>query len=111
MEATKDNNPFQFGGMTPNIWIEKTLRELLMALQTGTIFILLLALEDIPSLMYTSNKLFPGVIDTISSAKKPEITPFPEIWIGCLAVNDDEVFICLHDIYEVECSALLVLTA
>jgi hypothetical protein len=25
MEATKDNNPFQFGGMTPNIWIEKNL--------------------------------------------------------------------------------------
>jgi hypothetical protein len=40
MEATKDNNPFQFGGMTPNIWIEKNLRELLMASQTGTILIL-----------------------------------------------------------------------
>ena len=48
----------------------KTLRELLMASQTGTIFILFLALEDIPSLMYTSNKLFPGVIDTIPSDKK-----------------------------------------
>jgi hypothetical protein len=36
MEATKDNNPFKFGGMTPNIWIEKNLRELLMASQTGT---------------------------------------------------------------------------
>jgi hypothetical protein len=34
MEATK------VGGMTPNIWIEKTLRELLMASQTGTILIL-----------------------------------------------------------------------
>jgi hypothetical protein len=40
MEATKENNLFQFGGITQNIWIEKTLRELLMALQTGTIFIL-----------------------------------------------------------------------
>jgi hypothetical protein len=40
MEATKDNNPFQFGGMTANIWIEKNLLELLMASQTGTIFIL-----------------------------------------------------------------------
>jgi hypothetical protein len=27
-------------GMTPNIWIEKNLRELLLALQTGTILIL-----------------------------------------------------------------------
>ena len=61
--------------------------------------------------MYISNKLFPGVIDTIPSDKKQEVTPFPEIWIGCLAVNDDEVFICLHDIQEVVCSALLVLTA
>jgi hypothetical protein len=50
MEATKDSNPFQFGGMTPKIWIEKTLRELLMASQTGTIFFLFLALEDIPAL-------------------------------------------------------------
>ncbi len=91
MEATKENNPFQFGGITPNIWIEKTLRELLMASQTGTIFILFLALEDIPSLMYTSNKLFTGVIDT----RVPEVTPFPEIWIGCLGVNDDKVFVCL----------------
>jgi len=40
MEATKDNNPFQFEGMTPNIWIEKNLRELLKASQTGTILIL-----------------------------------------------------------------------
>jgi hypothetical protein len=70
MEATKENNPFQFGCITPNIWIEKTLLELLMASQTGTIFILYLALEDISSLMYTSNKLFPGVIDTIPSDKK-----------------------------------------
>ncbi len=70
MEATEDNNPIQFGGMTPNIWIEKTLRELLMASQTGTIFILFQALEYIPSLMYTRNKLFPGVIYTIPSDKK-----------------------------------------
>ena len=61
--------PIQFGGMTPNIWIENNLRDLLMAAQTGTIFILFLAFEDIPSLMYTSNKLFPGVIDTIPSGK------------------------------------------
>jgi hypothetical protein len=40
MEATKDINPFQFEGMTPNIWIEKNLRELLKASQTGTILIL-----------------------------------------------------------------------
>jgi hypothetical protein len=26
MEATKDNNQFQFGGMTLNIWIEKHLQ-------------------------------------------------------------------------------------
>jgi hypothetical protein len=38
MEATKENNPIQFGGMTPNILIEKNLQELLMASQTGTIF-------------------------------------------------------------------------
>ncbi len=25
MEATKKNNPFQFGVIIPNIWIEKTL--------------------------------------------------------------------------------------
>jgi hypothetical protein len=37
MEATKNNNLFQFGGMTPNIWMEKNLRELLMASQKGTI--------------------------------------------------------------------------
>ena len=37
MEATKDNNPFQFGGMTLNIWIVKNLRELLMASETRTI--------------------------------------------------------------------------
>ncbi len=69
MKATQENNPFQFGGITQNILIEKTLRELLMASQTGTIFILFLALEDIPSLMYTSNKLFSGIIDTIPSDK------------------------------------------
>jgi hypothetical protein len=40
MEATKNNNPFQFGGMTPNIWMEKNLRELLMASQKGTILFL-----------------------------------------------------------------------
>jgi hypothetical protein len=65
MEATKDNNPFQFEGMTVNIWIEKNFRELLMASKTGTNLILFTALEDIPNLMYSSNKLFPGVIDTI----------------------------------------------
>jgi len=31
--------PFQFGGITPNICIEKNPRELLMASQTGTILI------------------------------------------------------------------------
>ncbi len=70
MEATKDNNPFQFEGMTLNIWIEKNMRELLMAWQTGTILVFFKALEDIPNLMYTSNKLFPGVIDTIPSDNK-----------------------------------------
>jgi hypothetical protein len=45
MEATKDSNPYQFGGKTPKIWIEKTLRELLMASQTGTIFILFFSIR------------------------------------------------------------------
>ena len=85
MEATKENNPIQFGGITPNIWIEKTLRELLMASQTGTIFILFLALEDIPSLMYTSNKLIPGVIDTIPSDKSTRGHTFSRDldWLSC----------------------------
>jgi hypothetical protein len=64
MEATKNNNLFQFGGMTRNIWMEKNLRELLMASQKGTILNLFKAIEDIPSLMFTSKKLFPDVIDT-----------------------------------------------
>ena len=78
-EATKDNNPFQFEGMTPNIWIEKNLRELLKASQTGTI------LEDIPSLMYTSNKLVPGVIDTIPSDNKTRGHTFSQDldWLSC----------------------------
>jgi hypothetical protein len=85
MEATKDKNPFQFGGITPNIWIEKNLRELLMASQKGTIFILFLALEDIPSLMCTSNKLFPGVIDTIPSDKSTRGHTFSRNldWLSC----------------------------
>ena len=85
MEATKDNNPFQFGGTTLNIWIEKHLRELLMASQTGTIFILFLALEDIPSLMYTSNKLILGVIDTIPSDKSTRGNIFSQDldWLSC----------------------------
>jgi|LakMenE01Jun11ns_1017448.scaffolds.fasta_scaffold8563619_1 hypothetical protein len=85
MEAIKDNKPFQFGGMTPKIWIEKTLRELLMASQTETIFILFLTLEDIPSLMYTSTKLFPGVIDTIPSDKKTRGHTFSRDldWLSC----------------------------
>ena len=79
MEATKDNNPFQFEGMTPNIWIEKNLRELLKASQTGTI------LEDIPSLMYTSNKLVPGVIDTIPSDNNTRGHTFSQDldWLSC----------------------------
>ena len=79
MEATKDNNPFQFEGMTPNIWIEKNLRELLKASQTGTI------LEDIPSLMYTSNKLVPGVIDTIPSDNNTRGHTFSQDldWLYC----------------------------
>jgi hypothetical protein len=78
-EATKDNNPFQFEGMTPNIWIEKNLRELLKASQTGTI------LEDIPSLMYTSNKLVPGVIDTIPSDNNTRGHTFSQDldWLSC----------------------------
>jgi hypothetical protein len=40
MEATKENNPYQFGGITLNIWMEKNLRELLMVSQIGTILIL-----------------------------------------------------------------------
>jgi hypothetical protein len=63
MEATKENNPFQIGGITPNIWIEKTLRELLMA----------------------SNKLFPGVIDTIPSDKSNRGHAFSRdlYWLSC----------------------------
>jgi len=87
MEATKDNNPFHFGGMTPNIWIEKNLRELLMASQTGTIFILFLALEDIPSLIYTSKKLFPGVIDTIPSDKSTRGNTFSRD-LDCLSFGE-----------------------
>jgi hypothetical protein len=85
MEATKDINPFQFGGITLNIWIEKTLREMLMVSQIGTIFILFLALEDIPSLMYTSNKLIPGVIDTIPSDKSTRGHTFSRDldWLSC----------------------------
>jgi hypothetical protein len=40
MEATKNNDPFQFGGMTLNIWMGKNLQELLMASQKGTILFL-----------------------------------------------------------------------
>ena len=85
MEATKENNPFQFGGITPNIWIENTLQELLMVLKTGTIFIYFLALEDIPSLMHTSNKLFPGVIDTIPSYNNTRGHTFSQDldWLSC----------------------------
>jgi hypothetical protein len=56
-----------------------------MASQTGTIFILFLALEDIPSLMYTSNKLFPGVIDTIPSDKSTRGHTFSRDldWLFC----------------------------
>jgi hypothetical protein len=63
----------------------KTLRELLMVSQTGTIFILCLALEDIPSLMYTSNKLIPGVLDTIPSDKSTRGHTFSRDldWLSC----------------------------
>jgi hypothetical protein len=67
MEATKDNNQFQFGGMTLNIWIENNLPELLMASQTGTISIFFFSFRRYSQPMYTSRKLFPGVIDTIPS--------------------------------------------
>ena len=85
MEATKDNKQFQFGGMTPNIWIEKNLRELLMASQTGTILLFFKASEDIPNLMYTSNKLFPGVIDTIPSDNNTRGHTFSQDldWLSC----------------------------
>jgi hypothetical protein len=85
MEATKDNNPFQFGGMTPNIWIENNLRELLMASQTGTILLFFKASEDIPNLMYTSNKLFTGVIDTIPNDNNTRGHPFSQDldWLSC----------------------------
>ncbi len=50
-----------------------------------TIFILFLALEEIPSLMYTSNKLFPGVIDNIPSDKKTRGHTFSRdlYWLSC----------------------------
>jgi hypothetical protein len=69
-----------------------------MASQTGPVLILFLALEDIPNFMDTSNKLFPGVIDTSPVTTTPEVTPFQKIWIGCLEVNDEKVFVCLYDI-------------
>ncbi len=85
MEATKENNPFQFGGMTLNIWIEKNLRELLMASQTRTILILFLAFEDIPNLMYTNNILIPDVIDTIPSDNNTRCHTFSQDldWLSC----------------------------
>ncbi len=54
-------------------------------LTEGTIFILFLALEDIPSLMYTSSKLFPGVIDTIHSDKSTRGHTFSRDldWLSC----------------------------
>jgi hypothetical protein len=72
-------------GMTRNICIEKNLRELLMASQTGTIFLLFSALGDIPSLMYTSNKLFPDVIDTFPSDIKTRGHTFSRDldWLSC----------------------------
>ena len=44
-----------------------------------------LALEDIPSLMYTSNKLFPGVIDTTTSDKSTRGHTFSRDldWLSC----------------------------
>jgi hypothetical protein len=44
-----------------------------------------LSFEDIPSLMYTSNKLFPGVIDTIPSDKKTRGHTFSRDldWLSC----------------------------
>jgi hypothetical protein len=92
MEATKENNPFQFEGMTQNIWIEKNLRELLKASQTGTI------LEDILSLMYISNKRFPGVIDTIPSDNNTRGHTFSQDldWLSC--GEGDKVFVCLYDL-------------
>ena len=55
-----------------------------MASQTGTIFILFLALEYIPSLMYTSNKLFPGVIDTTQWQKNQRSHLFPRFGLVVL---------------------------
>jgi hypothetical protein len=85
MEATKDNILFQFGGMAMNIWKEKKLRELLMVSQIGTILILFQAFEDIPNLMYTSNKLFPGVTDTIPSDNNTRGHTFSQDldWLSC----------------------------
>jgi hypothetical protein len=60
--------------------------------------------------MYTSNKLVTGVIHTNPSDNNTRGHTFPQIWIGCLAVIDDKVFICLYDMLEVVCSALLVPT-
>jgi hypothetical protein len=44
-----------------------------------------LALEDIPSLMYTSNKLIPSVIDTIPSDKSTRGHTFSRDldWLSC----------------------------
>jgi hypothetical protein len=42
--------------------------------------------------------------------KQTEFTLFFKIWIGCLVVNDDKVFICLYDMLEVVCTGLQVPT-
>ena len=63
--------------------------------------------------MYISNKLFPGVIVTIPSDNNTRGHTFSKDldWLYCITVNDDKVFVCLYDISEVVCSAVLVLTA
>ena len=53
--------------------------------------------------MYTSNKLFPGVIDTIPSDKKTRGHTFSRDWIGCLAVNNDEVYMTYKKLYALPC--------
>ncbi len=59
-----------------------------------------------------SSKLCPAGADSMRGDQRQnkQVTPFFKIWIGCLVVNDDKVFICLYDMSEVVCSALQVPT-
>jgi hypothetical protein len=92
MEATKDNNLFQFRGMTPNIWMEKDPARAVDGLTDSNNFKSFLSFRTYSQPYVHQQKTVPRC-----HRHQPEVTSFPEIWIGCLAVNDDKVFICLYD--------------